>query len=512
MNDAFLFGPYCLYPHSRRLRRSSVDVSLGGRAFDVLAAMVERAGQVLSHRELMAVAWPDVVVEDSNIRVQIAMLRKKLGCGRDGIRYIVSVAHRGYCFVAPTQRVIASEQHDAASMVETSALLDTQALPPPALSPSRLPAPLERALGRDENVSDLCRMIKEHRMVTVVGPGGVGKTTLAVLVAHAMGDAAGATRFVDLSEVENSALVADAVASAVDVKASAGDPFERLLTLDAERRTFVILDNCEHVIEAMATLCEKLIRETRNISILATSREALRVRGESIYLLRPLGAPAHTGRLTATQAMAWPAVQLFMERAAEGGHPASLSDDEAATVAAICRRLDGNPLAIELIASRVATYGIQGVADLLGNQMVLTWRGRRDAVARHQTVEAMLDWSLNLLPDRHREVLYRLSIFVGHFSLDAAIAVVADEQISAADIVEAISDLVDKSLLSASASSGDALFRLLDTTRTYASLKLAGAPCSSAVARRHALFSASELRRYARTNMLAGTSYLRVSV
>ena len=493
MNEAFLFGPYRLDPQSRLLQRSQVEISLGGRAFDVLTAMVERSGQVLSHRELMTIGWPNVVVEESSIRVQIAMLRRKLGCGRDGIRYIASVAGRGYCFVARTQRVQADEVPNSLSVQAMPSQPEADALQLIASAPSRLPAPLERALGREENIPELSRMIMEHRFVTVLGPGGVGKTTLAILVAHALEDVAVDVCFVDLSGVEDSTLVADAIASAVALKSVGGDPLQSLQALSENQRTLIVLDNCEHLISTVASLAESLIRQTQRVYVLATSREALRVRGEFIYLLRPLGVPPHTGRLTARQAMAWPAVQLFMERASDGGHLDSLTDEQAATVAAICRRLDGNPLGIELIASRVATYGIQGVADLLGNQMVLSWRGRRDAPPRHQTVEAMLDWSYNLLPDRDRRVLHRLSIFVGQFSLQAAISVAADEDIGVAELVGAINDLVDKSLIAASSTDGNTALRLLDTTRTYAALKLAGTPDSATISRKHALYCAAEL-------------------
>lgn len=167
------------------------------------------------------------------------------------------------------------------------------------------------------------------------------------------------------------------------------------------------------MIAAAASLSQQIVQGTRDIYFLNTSREALRVREEFVYLLRPLAFPSHTGRLTTKQALVWPAIQLFMERAKDGGARGALSDDEAGTVATLCRRLDGNPHAIGLVASRVGTYGIQGVADLFASQFALQWQGRRDDAPRHQTVEALIDWSCNLLPERDRMVLQRLFSLFG---------------------------------------------------------------------------------------------------
>ncbi|MBU8977802.1 winged helix-turn-helix domain-containing protein [Lysobacter sp. MMG2] len=495
MSETTDFGPFRLCPDNRVLQRDGADVVLGSRAFDILVALVAARGTVLTHRELMAVAWPGMVVESSNVRVQVANLRKALGCGRDGVRYIGSVAGRGYCFVAQAHAAgvgTSSPGPYAANDAWPSFHAD-RARP-------NLPAPLQRALGRDECVAELSQRVLDHRLVTVVGAGGAGKTTLAVLVAHAVDAFDDAVFFVDLSTVMREDMVLEAVAACVGYHPTGPVLLAGLVEVLSTRPTLIVLDNCEHLIDAVARLVTQVLAQSQRVSFLNTSREALRVDGEHVYLLRPLAFPPHTGRLTAGQALAWPAVRLFMDRAREGGAPYALDNRDAATVAAICRRLDGNPLAIGLVASRVGTYGIHGVSDLLANQLALHWQGRRNAVPRHQTVEAMIDWSHDLLPERDRQVLYRLSVFSGAFSMEAAIDVVSDEVIRAHQASEAIGDLIDKSLVSVSAGEGGTWIRLLETTRAYAAERLADTRVRDEVARRHAVHYAGRLQRGAAGN------------
>lgn len=480
MKDAFSFGPHVLYPGSRVLRKNGVVVPLGSRAFDMLVAMVERSGTVLTSADLMAVAWPELTVEHSNVRVQIANLRRALGCGRGGARYIANVAGRGYCFVAPVRPI------------ESSA-------PPSAVTSdawSNVPPPLAGAIGRDACVAELAQIVAERRLVTVVGAAGAGKTTLAVLVAHALATFDGAIVFADLSAVDDPDMVADALAAAVGYTHAGGDFFTALLEVLSTGRTLIVLDNCEHVIASVAALCARLVEGSATTSFLNTSREALRIEDEFVYLLRPLASPPETGRLTATEALTWPAIRLFMDRAREGGARDPLSDVDAVTVAALCRRLDGNPHAIGLVASRVGTYGIQGVADLFESQVALHWQGRRDAIPRHQTVEALIDWSYQLLPDRDRQVLHRLSVFSGSFPLEAAVAVTSDDAIDARQVGEAIGDLVDKSLVAVSQHGYGTQVRLLETTRAFAASRLARERTTFEFARRHARYYAERLRGY----------------
>jgi predicted ATPase len=255
----------------------------------------------------------------------------------------------------------------------------------------------------------------------------------------------------------------------------------------------LVLDNCEHLVDAAAALTERLYREAPQVHILATSRESLRVEGEHVHLLAPLDYPTVRENLTAAEALATPAVQLFMERAFASGYTAELTDADAPTVAAICSRLDGIALAIELAGSRVGAYGLRSTADLLSNRFKLLWQGRRTAPPRHKTLAAMLDWSFNLLSDRDRRVFGRLSIFVGLFTLEAAQAVAADDQTDAMEIADAVASLIDKSLVWVEPIDGVARHRLLDSTLAFAAEKLAQTVEASAVARRHALYFAQYL-------------------
>jgi predicted ATPase len=327
------------------------------------------------------------------------------------------------------------------------------------------------------------------RFVSIVGPGGIGKTTVAVSVAHALLNGfSGAVFFVYLSALTNPQLVPTAVASALGFMVQANDPFGSLVAFLGDKKILLILDNCEHVIDSAAVLAERVVSEAPKAHILATSREALRVEGERVHLLCSLDCPPGHADLTGAEVLRYPAAQLFMERAAAGGHSAALSDVETPIVATICRRLDGIALAIELAASRAGSLGIRGIAELLDNRFSLLWHGRRTALPRHQTLNAMLDWSYNLLPEHERAVLSRLSVFVGDFTLEAACSVASEMETDEARSTETLESLLAKSLVSTTRVHGPTYYRLLDTTRTYAKAKLAERGEANCVARRHAIF------------------------
>lgn len=455
--DVISFGPYRLILAQRLLLRGEERVDVGSRALDILIALAEAPGDVVGQRQLMARAWPDVVVGDGSLRVTIAELRKVLGDGQNGGRYITNVTGRGYCFVAPIDR---STAQPSASTPPLPLASETR-----PVAKHQLPSRLARMVGRDRAVDALSMLLTSRRFVNVVGPGGMGKTTVAVSVAHALLDEFdNAVYFVDLGAVTNATLVPSAVAAVLGAFVQAQDPLPGLLAFLAGRRLLLVLDNCEHVIDAAASLTERLHSEAPQVHILTTSRESLRVEGEHVHLLVPLDYPTAREDLTAAESLATPAVQLFMERAFASGYTLELTDADAPTVAAICSRLDGIPLAIELAGSRVGAYGLQGTADLLSNRFKLLWQGRRSAPPRHKTLAAMLDWSFNLLSDRDRRVLGRLSIFVGLFTLEAAQAVGADDQIDALEVADAVASLIGKSLIWVVPIDGAVHHRLLDPT------------------------------------------------
>jgi len=463
------FGPFRLAVAERLLVKGDAPVTVGGRSLDILIALIEQAGEVVSTQDLLKRVWPDVTVEESNLRVHVAHLRKALGDGLDGIRYIINVCGRGYSFVAPVVRLPS---------------------PIPTNSYQKLPPLLARMIGRDGAISTLRSQLICRRFVSIVGPGGMGKTTAAVAVAHTMREEfSNAVFFVDLLAVTDAAQVAGAVGSALGCFIRAQDPVPSLLASLAGKRLLLILDNCEHVIEPVATLTERLFGEAPLVHLLTTSREALRVEGETIHLLPPLDSPLEDDELTAAQALTSPAVQLFMERASAGGYPSTLKDGEAPIVAEICRRLDGIALAIELVASRVAAYGIQGTADLLDSRFELLWQGRRSALPRHQTLCAMLDWSYDLLSEHEKTVLCKLSVFVGPFTFEGALAVAGEA--GGTEAAAAVASLLDRSLLWTSELGGTIHYRMAETTRTYAVAKLAESPSEQAVRRHHALHCTS---------------------
>src|SRR5258706_3609869 len=298
---AISFGPFRLLAAQRLLLEGDNPVRLGSRAFDILAALVERPGEVVEKKELMARAWPQTFVEDANLKIQVSALRRALGDGQDGHRYVVTVPGRGYNFVASVRREKASRVPSA----PTSA-------PPVA---HNLPFAATRMIGRDDALAAVASRLSHQRLVTVVGPGGIGKTTLALAVAERMiAEYEHGVWLVDLAPLGDPSLVSSAVATVLGLDIGAEGSLPRLVASLKDRRTLLLLDNCEHVIEAAAGLVEAVLSGAQGVSILTTSREPLAVAGEFDYRLGPLSSPQPT-RLTAAEAQTFPPRHPFADAA-----------------------------------------------------------------------------------------------------------------------------------------------------------------------------------------------------
>jgi predicted ATPase/DNA-binding winged helix-turn-helix (wHTH) protein len=478
---AISFGPFRLVAAQRLLLEGDKPVRLGSRAFDIMTALIERAGEVVGKDELIARVWPQTFVEESNLKIQVSALRRALGDGQDGHRYIVTVPGRGYNFVAP----VSPEEPSPVPLT----------LPAAPVGPHNLPIAVTRMIGREEAVAAIISQLSRERLVTVVGAGGIGKTTVALAVAERMIPAyEHGVWLVDLAPLSDPRLVPSSVVTVLGLEIHTEDPLPALSAALRDRRMLLLLDNCEHVIDAALNLAAAVLRGVPSVNILATSREPLRVQGEHVYRLRPLGSPQPSPRLTAAQAAIFPAVQLFVERATAIVEDFALTDANALLVVEICRRLDGLPLAIEFAAPSVEVLGVEGLAARLDDSLPLLGARRRATTARHQAMRAVVDWSYRLLTEDERTFFRSLGIFAGGFTVEAAAAVM-EPVTTPAEAIGRLADLVAKSLVVADVSGATPRFRLLDTTRAYTREKLDESGEREGIAHRHAEYYRQLLER-----------------
>jgi predicted ATPase/DNA-binding winged helix-turn-helix (wHTH) protein len=467
------FGPFRLLAGQRLLLEGDKPVRLGSRAFDILAALIERSGEVVGKEELIARAWPQTFVEESNLKIQVSALRRALGDGQGGNRYVITVPGRGYNFVAPVRR----EETLRAASVQ----------PVPSATPHNLPFAVTRMIGRDDAVASLVTRLSRERLVTIIGAGGIGKTTVALAVAERMiASYEHGVWLVDLAPLSDPRLVPSAVATVLGQDIRAEDPLTALVAAVRDNRMLLLLDNCEHVVDAAAGLAGALHGGAPGVSILATSREPLGAAGECEYRLAPLGMPKASSIPTAAEAAAFPAVQLFVERVSAIVEDFALTDANAPTVAEICRRLDGLPLAIEFAAPRVEVLGIEGLATRLNDSLPLLGARQRAVASRHRTMRAVVDWSYGLLSEDEQHFLKSLCAFAGGFTVEAAATVARDAADTRIDAIDRLADLVAKSLVAADVSSAQPRFRLLDTTRAYVTERLNESGEHDRIARYHA--------------------------
>ncbi len=466
------FGPFRLFRMRKQLFEGDKPVRLGSRAFDLLTALVERAGEVVSREELEACVWPRTIVEETSLRAHVSALRKALGDGHRGARFITNVPGRGYCFVAPVQRAQAPQASHGEATAPRS---------------HNLPVRLTSMIGRAEAVAALTALVPLRRFVTIAGSGGIGKTTLALAAAEELlGSFPDGVRFVDFAPVVDPQWLPTTLATALQISVPVNDSLSALIAFLGDKKILLVLDNCEHVIDAAAALAEGVLRRAAGVSVLATSREPLNAEGEWVYRLGPLEMPPTIGELSAVEAMTFPAIELFVQRAMGTSDTFELSDESTPVLCEVCRRLDGIPLAIELAAARVEALGVHGLAARLEDSLQLLTRGRRTASPRHRTLAAMLDWSYALLAPSEQRVFERLAAFKSAFTLEAAIAVTADDEMDAVAVVECVMNLAAKSLLSMDTGTDVIRYRSLDVTRAYAFERLMQGNDASRVFRRHA--------------------------
>lgn len=465
-SDEFVFGPFVLVAAEPQLLQGGVPVHVGTRALAILLLLVDRAPAIVPHEEILSHVWPNTFIDQINLRVHMNALRKVLR-EDSAMRYIVNTRGHGYRFIAPVSR--------RRSNVEEGARR------------SNVPHWLTRLVGRSDEVSAITDLLSAKRLVTIAGPGGVGKTSVALEVANNLVPSyIDGACMVDLTAVADPGMVCGAVAAALQLPLTAGLP--EILRYLRDRHLLLLLDNCEQVVEAAATVAESLLRSSAKITILVTSREPLRTEGEWVFRLAGLETPP-TGRIDVAHALAFPAIELFVERAECGSEPFGFADAEAPLLAEVCRRLDGIPLAIELAAARVGLFGIFGLSTLLDDSFALLTRGRRTAPPRHQTLGAALDWSFNLLSESEQMLLTRLSVFESHFTREAAVAVATCNTMSTSHVLNGLTELTAKSLAVASLRESTVVYRLFETTRVYAAGKFTEKIEQDEIVRRHAEYS-----------------------
>lgn len=476
INDPYSlsFGPFIMeFPH-RVLLRQGVPVRLGSRALDVLVVLLDSAGELVSRDFLLSKVWPVTVVDEGALRVHLSAVRKALGEGLEPVQYISNEPGRGYRFIVPVTRTAAGVDAGATRLVA------------PGFS---LPGQITKVLGRDEIIMRLGHEFDEHRLLTITGAGGIGKTTVALAVAHRfVREGRGRACFVDFAPLSDPGWVIGALAAALGITQAGADPLQQVVAALGDEPVLLLMDNCEHLIDAVAPIVERLLRDSPSVRLLVTCREPLRAEGEWLHRLMPLPTPARLTPKAVGAEDEFPAIRLFVERATAVRSDFLLNDDNWESVCEICRQLDGLPLAIEFAAARVDWLDVAVIASHLGQRFKILTKGRRTALPRHQTLRATLDWSYDLLSGNAQAVLRRIAMFRTSFDMKAMSEVARCPFIDAFDIYDIAADLVAKSLLTCDTSGVEAQFRLLDTTRYYGIEKLEENPEQFLIKRQHALF------------------------
>ena len=461
----------------RELRSRGIPVPLGGRAFEVITVLVQSASEFVTKDRLMERVWPGATVGEGTIHVHISAVRKALGPDRGLLK---TASGRGYRLLGNW-----TPQHREGTAARVDSPPTRTSGAPPA---NNFPPLITRLIGRAAACQFVRDLVSAYRVVTLTGPGGIGKTSLAIkAVGYLLPDFEDGGWIVELASLSDPGLVPSTVAATLGLKVTGEISAESVARAVGRRHLLLVLDNCEHVIDAAANLAETFTRLCPRTTIVATSREVLRIDGESVYRVPPLDVPA-VGQAAPDYILQFSAVELFIARTKALNAGFSPHVEDLASIAAICRHLDGIPLAIELAAASAAVLGVAQVAAGLRDRFVLLTRGRRTALPRQRTLRATLDWSHELLPDAERRLLQRLAVYPGGFTVDSAAAVVADAGLDTAMVTDCIANLVTKSLIALDPTPGAVRWYLLETIRAYALEKLAGHGEADIAAEHHALY------------------------
>ena len=469
LQDKYAFGSFELIPDRGVLLLDGVPVPMGRRAVKILTILAQQAGKVVSGQDLLDQVWPEADVVESNLRVHLTNIRKHLLAATGETNAILTVPGQGYQFN------LGVKTYRTTSKQRTS---------------SNLPSLWTELVGRETDIERLLKDLEEHRFITIVGSGGIGKTTVAISggwrAAEMYEDGA---VFVDFTSSTSRATLANRIAGALRLPVSARTTESTVLEHLREKNMLLILDNCEHVIEAATSLIEEILRECGSVHVLATSREPLQGEGEQLLHLPALAVPpADRGIRTAVEVLAYAAPKLFVERAQASQSWFVLTDSDAPHLVRVCSRLGGIPLAIELAAARVDLFDLESLTKELDSSLDLLTRGRRTAQERHKTLRATLDWSYGLLSEDERLLLNRLAVFQGAFDREGAAAVVGDDGLNESTIMDGITSLAAKSLIFGSREGQVPVYRLLESTREYALGKLHKGADLRDLHTRHALY------------------------
>jgi predicted ATPase/DNA-binding winged helix-turn-helix (wHTH) protein len=477
MND-IRFNDVIVDRDRRRLMVDGQVAKVGARSFDVLLALVDRRDRVVSKNELLEVVWPDAVVNEGNLQVHVFSLRKLLGADT-----IATVPGRGYRFVAVLdgqQSITPACRAEPEFLIKTGAPL------------SNLRPDTTQLYGREHDAETLKALIAQHRLVSVVGPGGIGKTRLAQAVARErLGVDRDGVWLVELASIERSELVVSTIARVIGHTPGPQDSaLDVMIDAMREQKLLMVLDNCEQVAGAVTEIVSALLASAPGVKLLVTSQEPLRVPTERVYRLGSLSFPAQADLASAKQ---HGAVALFVSRVQAANARFELDEDNVEAIVDICADLDGVPLAIELAAARVSLLGVYGVRQRLNEKLRLLSISSPKLLPRHRALAAALEWSYSLLSDHEQLVIDCLGIFVGGFSLEAAQELLANEQISKWAALDHLSTLIEKSLVIVDIGEPPR-YRLLETTRTFALERLAAAGILELTRRKHALALITTLR------------------